>query len=398
MALLLLLTAGCRQLLGFESPTVAGSDGPPVDTVDTPITCTNPEQRCPAEAPICAEGICVECLATELALCAAEQPVCGSDLHCRACASHDECVSEVCLISGACADEMQVAYVAAGSTGTCTKQSPCARVALGMQTGKPILKVTGTVTDTISTNLARTVDVYGDPGAVITRTNNGPIVDTSSSGTVTLHDIAISGGTSTNGVGIRGTSGVLVLDRVRVIANQGLGLDLRGQEVVISRSILAGNLGGGGRIENTKFAISNTLIVQNGSTTTSIGGLRLKADAGSTLELTTIANNTADLNFGNGSGLDCEGSFEAHSSIVTDNTLGGNCAFLASLFDIATPGTGNRVGDPTFLNTDDTGSADFYRLGAGSAALDGALSTIVVDIDGQPRLTGASDMGADERP
>ncbi len=397
--LLLVLTAGCRQLLGFENPTVASSDGPAVDP-DAAITCFPDDQTCPAKAPICAEGVCVECVGTE-GVCGGEQPVCGADLHCRACVSHDECTSEVCLINGACADPLQVAYIEPNTLGDCSQTNPCARVALGMQTGKPILKVTGTVTDIMSANLNRTIDLYGAPGAVITRAINGQVIDTSSLGIVSLHDLTLSGGTSNTGNGIRSTQGTLVLDRVRVIGNEGLGLDIRGGELVMSRAIVQGNANGGARIENTKFAISNSLFVQNGTAGSTIGGLKIKPVVGSSFELNTIADNTNDDLSATTRGLDCDAAFEAHSNIVVNNALGPGCTFHDSLFNSAVipAGSNNLIGDAKFITTLGPTSDGFYRISPGSAARDGGISTITFDIDGQPRPAGAApDMGADELP
>lgn len=395
LALLLVATAGCRQLLGFENPTVAGSDGPPADTADGPITCISEEQTCPATAPICAEGVCVECLGAD-GVCGGDQPVCGSDLHCRACVSHDECDSEVCLISGACADELQVAYVAAGATGTCSKPSPCARVELGMQTGRAILKVSGAVTDTMLVNVNRPVEIYGGSGASISRANNGQVIEASSDGTIAFHDIAISGAVS--GTALRCNGGTLVLDRVRILDNNGLGLDIKATELIVSRSIFFNNSDGGARIENTTFTISNSLFVSNGNASSTIGGLKLKPETGSTFELNTVADNLNDTFNASQRGISCDAPFIAHSNIVTGNSLGANCTFEHSLFDTVVTGTGNLVGDPNFLSIDGPTSASFYRIGAESEALDHGVSTLVIDIDGQPRPAGtAPDMGADER-
>jgi len=393
--MLLVVTAGCRQLLGFENPTVtdATSEGP----LDSPTSCAIGASACPASAPVCVDDVCVECSATELGVCAGTQPVCGSDLRCRACESHAECASDVCLASGACADAVAVAYVAAGGTGDeCTQMAPCERVALGMATGRAILKVRGTVTDAMSTTLARSVQIYGAADAVITRSSNGQIVS-HTAGLVELHGITIANGTSNAGTAIRTDGGVLRLDRVNLVGNGGLGLDVRQATVEISRCIVAGNAGGGLDIENSAFTISNSLIVQNGSASSAIGGARLKPNAGSTFELNTVADNVIQFGPAN-SAVRCDQPFEAHSNIVVGNQLDTGCTFHDSLFDnVNGAAMGNIAGDPDFLDTTTPASPTFYRIGDASAAIDKGVSTLTIDIDGEPRPAGAAtDMGADE--
>ncbi|MBA2541299.1 MAG: right-handed parallel beta-helix repeat-containing protein, partial [Deltaproteobacteria bacterium] len=379
--LLLLLLTGCRQLLGFENP-IAGT--PDDALVDAPIGC-EVSNACPANAPICLDEICVECTEASSTQCAGSTPVCGQDNHCRGCATHAECDSEVCLSDGSCADPASVAYVNPNGAGAaCELALPCATVPLGVATGRPLLKVSGTVVSMNVVAIDRAIEIHADPGAVLTRASAGPIIDITNPGNVTIYDLVIRDATG-GGAGIKLERGSLRIERVRLLRNDGHGLEARNESTVtVRRCIVSGNRGGGLNIENSTFEVTNTLIVRNGTLGSSSGGARLKPAGASVFELNTIADNVS-LNV-NTAGVRCDAAvvaLDARSNIVTTNALDPNCTFSASLFDTQPPaGAGNIQGSPAFASIDPGNELadNYYRITAASAAIDNAVSTLAIDI------------------
>ena len=391
--IVLLFLTGCRQLLGFEQ--VVTSDGS-----TSPISCEASADMCPPTAPICAGGRCVECTSDEPGVCTGAEPSCNTDQQCRACAIHQECASSVCLADGSCASTADVAYVEPDGQGSeCTLMLPCGRLQTALATPRLIIKLTGTVSDPATVLINRAVDIYGGPNAMLTRSINGIILEASNTATIGLHGIAVSGATSTTGIGLRILNATVTLEDVVISNNGGVGIDARNEgALTMRRCIVSNNLQGGLDIQNVPFAITNTLITGNGNAASNFGGLRIKPSPGlsTTFELNTIADNLNSTGSASASGVDCDQEFDAHSNIVVGNSLDDRCTFDHSLFDSLVSGVGNREGKPGFISTQ-LGSVGFYRIGPGSEAIDGAISTILFDIDDQPRPVGtAPDMGADE--
>jgi hypothetical protein len=364
LALLLLLSAGCRQLLGFEGlePADVGS---------------------PAE-----DG-------------RGDGPAVG-------CQVHGDCLSQACLPDGRCADESEVAYVASDGLGTtCVKAMPCGQVNDALGTKRAIVKISGTIAETLQIAIDNTtVSFLADPGARVTRLDNNLSGATFKikEGSATIVGLEITN-TITGQAGIDLEDGSLVLDRVRVTECQGRGLDVRrATELTISRSIFANNVLGGVVLQDARFAISNSLVVRNGSPTSAVGGVRANAsEPGSTFELNTVADNVSNAANTSSSAVSCGEAFTAHSNIVRGfndvAALGSGCTFEHSLFTAAAPpGLGNlQTSDLKFQNVDTPSSSGFFRITATSPAVDQGVSTIAFDIDGQPRPAGAApDMGADE--
>ena len=115
----------------------------------------------------------------------------------------------------------------------------------------------------------------------------------------------------------------------------------------------------------------------------------------------TIADNITAV--ANGKGMTCGGivASTVANSIITGNMPSAStfCPLTYTLTDATVQGTGNKVGAPLF-DPSGTAATDarFYRIQAGSAAIDAAdpAATIARDIDGDARPAGLADMGADE--
>src|SRR5262249_32816638 len=86
------------------------------------------DMDCSGATPFCApDPSCVGCLQSDQ--CPVDLPTCDATTHaCRACASDDDCASQVCdLKTGSCIADANVLYASptGGSTASCSHQDPC---------------------------------------------------------------------------------------------------------------------------------------------------------------------------------------------------------------------------------------------------------------------------------
>ncbi len=408
----LLLLAGCRSILGIEDERV-----PPG------VACASSEE-CPAAAPACLlpEGTCVQCTPDEAAGCTGATPACDVATHtCAACRAHADCASRVCLPDGSCAAEAEIAYVSgAASTvaSSCTLAEPCRQLstALGLAPPRPYVKVLpGTVVENGSMALpGRVVTIVGEPDAVLTRSGGGDFLRIEDpNARVTLVDVTLSHVMSTGSSAIVLKQGELTLLRADVSNNQGVGVDVQGGTIRISRSRFARNAGGGLAIDNLArgFEVVGNVFLENGTPSSGSGGVQLKSAQASPkrVELNSFSGN---LTGGGGAAIHCEdASLTVHSNIVsgvpgssTAQQVSGNCGHAYSIFfwlppGNVPPGPTNRHADPLFR---DPGAGDLHlepgspaQGAADPAAVLDALSEL--DLDGD-RRTSPADAGADEAP
>lgn len=341
---------------------------------------------------------CVECTADEAQACIGDKPTCGNDNKCRGCEAHNECTasSNVCLPSGQCANELDVAYVAPAAQGgtdndQCTRATPCTKVSEALARRRDYVKFTGETDEGGTTTINnQNVTLLADPGAKLIRTSNGLHVAITGSSQVEIYDLEISGGSGNQGIGISlpaGNTATLTLDRVTII----------------------GNAGGGVSISGAQFEITNSIIVKNGGVGSSFGGVDVDdiVNAGlHRLDFNTIAENT-----GPGSantGINCGTVFAplvfsnniVYANIVTGSgrQVGGSANCVMDFSDVgpdASAGANNINVDPLFVRPTDN---DFHLM-PNSPAKDAAdpSATLDRDIDGDARPQGdRRDMGADE--
>ncbi|MBA3456872.1 MAG: right-handed parallel beta-helix repeat-containing protein [Deltaproteobacteria bacterium] len=434
-----------------------GDGGPDVDA--PPVTCDSADD-CMAPTPVCklSSQICVQCTeATEATECTGNKPVCEPTLDvCRACSAHSDCSSAVCLPDGSCAPTAEVSYVDGavplGST-TCSQAAPCPTLEEGFKPtpARRYLKLTGAITDSRAALIDnRNVTIFAAPGASLNRSNTGDVCEIKGTSNVTIHDLTIRNATNGNGLFVR-ESATVTLNAVKIHGNAGSGILFSGGNLTvldssvyqnttngisatagmltvrdssvyenptsgitavgtglltIGSSVIAFNgttgTAGVGLSINSDFSITNTIIAANGGTLSTQGGVVLAtSNPAAVFQFNTVANNRSSAGVALGKrGINCTAAAVAlTNSIVADNDVAGACTVTYSLTAAAIAGTGNKVGDPMFL---DVGSnalvAGFYRIATGSPARDSAnpAATLAVDIDGDPRPTGAADMGADE--
>ena len=258
-------------------------------------------------------------------------------------------------------------------------------------------------------------------------TSGGGIVATA---TGTIADNLISGNTARAGGGIRTVNSMgLLLERNQVIDNQatdgdGGGMNLWGgffMDLTLDGNQVFGNSatakGGGIYLECPggvdPIDISNTVLADNLAATGS-GLYLMVCDAN--IAYSTVASNRGPGADGIGfylrDPLGGDATYSLENSIVVDQATGiyvesGSAALEATFWgtggwanDADTAGSGTLdlgtyifQGDPAFA---DPANRD-YHLTEGSPAIDNGVDTwISVDMDGQVRPAGETDIGADE--
>jgi Right handed beta helix region len=369
------------------------------------------DMQCPSETPICDTGperVCVQCTAARPDECKGKTPVCGSDRACQACVTHADCPGKSCLPDGSCGDDKVVAYVATDKTdNSCNFATPCGRISDALKTGRPYVRISGPIDEAVMLD-SRDVTFLADPGATLTRSSNGILMEIKGTSKVAIYDLEITGASGATGFGISmpsGNTASLRLVHAKLTKHQAGALVASGGSVSIFRSIIADNNGGGvSLMTNKPFAIVGNVFFNNGDVNTIFGGLFLNAiaDAGNRLELNSFTKN--DIQGGAGAAISCNvGGLTAKSNILFDNGPGnqfaGTCAHSSSIVSPgALPvGDTNTAADPLFLD----GPAGNLHISSTSPARDKADPAIdlrgdaALDIDRDKR-TAPVDIGADE--
>jgi hypothetical protein len=405
--------------------------------VDGPTACSTSAQ-CMAPTAVCdtSAGTCVQCIAgAEEDACTGTTPVCGDNHACRGCTAHAECPSsQACLPDGSCADASQVAYVDPGGTDNdqCTQGMKCTLLSKALMTTRPYVKMTGTTNDQVTIN-NQTVTILADPGAKLTSTSNGILLQVQGSSVVKIYDLEVTGASGATsfgismpagntatlslhrvtvsgntGGGISATGGTLTVSQSTVSGNTGGGISATGGTLTVSQSTVSGNTGGGISISGAQFDLTNNMIVKNGSANSAFGGVlvsQITSGAGR-FDFNTVSGNSGDS--GTVTGVLCSVVTQAitfSNNIVYANQVSGggtqvggnNCNWTYSNIGPGddVPGTGNKNEAPLFVNP---GQNNFHIM-ASSPARNTAdpAATLNVDFDGDERPEGGvHDMGADE--
>jgi hypothetical protein len=384
-------------------------------TIDAPERCS---ATMACTTGVCNEqsGICVQCL--QNTDCSANKPICNLQINtCQACTAHSQCTaSNVCLPSGECGTEANVAYLAPNGTdnAVCSIAQKCTVFSKALATTKPFIKVEGSYTEAVAVD--RTVTILGDPGAKFAKTS-GTIVEAKGAAQIAIYDVEITGGgNQTIGVSIpTGQTTALTLDRVTVSKNGMGGIIAASGALNVLNSRIDSNLGGGIQLTGagTRYSIVNSFIIYNGLDTgvqaSPFGAAELSGNqAGNKFEFNTVAFNKSDGN--RAAGLDCGGVMSTvHANIIYANqepTNGtgelaqkrGTCSYQTTNFV-----SGTNVGGAADLGFQSPRVVPFsFKLTASSPAQ--VLDVIkppgmcpATDFEGQPRPEGMGcDLGADE--
>jgi hypothetical protein len=384
-----LATSMCITVDGGLPDGFIGVDGGDMATG----MCTRSDE-CPADAPICGAGMCRKCMNnaddfecgrhsadtprcdTSSGKCAAcrqdtaatdckdPTPICDTTLVCRKCDRHEDCTATgICKPNGACASSFEVATVNKGTTCDNGAGNPYCEISPAVASGKPYVRVMGLAAGTynavsIGAVGSVTVTIVG-PGraaankAVISQAGstavavNSTVIGTTSVTLDGLDMMGSNGGTKFPGVSCNETAGTAsVTIRDSAIHDSGqAGVDSVRCDLVVDRTVVGpNNMGGGIKVTDSVYTLTNSIIYNNSISGTR--GLSLDDTSTGTAAFLTIA--------GNGSGAAAEAGVGCglgtvkviSSSIVVDNNKGaGGSQFIGmcSLMNVVT-------GTDTFAN------------------------------------------------
>ena len=444
---LALVLAGCyhpNPATGVPcAPDLECPDGQTCNTLANPPVCVVGGGSGGLDAPMAGDAPAGDAQGPQCTLdsdCAgtAATPICDATTHtCRGCIADAECTGGVCEeLAGTCVPDAQVVFLSpapvGADAGTCTRAKPCASFNFAFQqlsASRTVVRIgDGSYSD--GAHLSSTtgeVVLSGedrDPaGATITSTNPGGVIQLDLGTDAVLEGVTIANAPG-DGIFARGQ---LVVSRVTVTSSGGMGINVSGQtnttlslldsriatsqlqgvysskgNVDLERDYVLGNLGGGIHVQQGTVTIVNTIVAQNGTTSSSIGGIRLDNPFAPSIVHDTIAYNQNSSGSLSAPGLQCNSSLTVTNLIFADNgTLGERpysslVAPTHSLFEGSTApqGMGNRTGSAAFV---DVTAGDFHILSSSAAIDAAATSSVNVDIDGDVRPYGAGpDIGADE--
>lgn len=408
------------------------------------VSCTAHADACRTDyldKPFCAaDGRCVECVSTEDcqsssspdALCS-PYGACDSSL----CESHSACPeSQACdLESRTCLPVERVIYVD-GTNGTdtfaCTKDVPCRTITRGLEfvgmTRDVVVLSDATYQGPLSVTLQQRVTLIGPavlqtPTAETTaETTVEPVLSVSGSNGLRIHSLSISGAQSYRGsgvecdrariqlwdveisgnhTGINSNGCIITIQQSHIKDNDGIGIKVSWGTLVIERSDIGGNRGGGMQVVDTDFRIQNNFFVENGDTDSLVGGVYISNSSPieqQTFEFNTVADNSSAAE---PVGVACgtQTPMTAANNIVygvknkaaVDHERG--CSWTYSNIEGAESDDENINVLPGFKGTGD------FHLESDSPCIDVADPTakLDVDFDGDARPSGdRADMGADE--
>jgi hypothetical protein len=279
-------------------------------------------------------------------------------------------------------------------------------------TKQPYIKLHG-ITDEAVTINDQNVTLLADPGATLTRSSNGSILQIMGTSMVEIGDLQIGGAKGAGNPGIAippGSNNVkLLLRRATISGNEGAGISCQGGSLTVSRSTISSNQGGGistGGMPIT-FDITNTFIYRNGNpTNATVGGASLAQLVGSGIspsrfEFNTVIDNQIKDSATLSGGVFCDqAGFTGSNNIIARNFVNGDSskttANTSGLCTYLTSTTGQSLTALKFRSPDNN-PYDYHIL-PGSSAIGGATtpSLINIDFDNDPRPQNASDQGADQ--
>ncbi|MBK9035668.1 MAG: right-handed parallel beta-helix repeat-containing protein [Myxococcales bacterium] len=367
---------------------------------------------------------------------ATDAPIDGA----AACATDDACRSQVCD-GGTCLPSDDARYVApiGDDAAPCSQAAPCRTVAraLAARGARAIVVLaSGTYPATVRINpltqseppfdvlLVGGADASQDP-AVITATSDGSNSDGIEvyRGRVRLRNLTVTGSTMNDASDAIWTqpSTTVTLERVTVgpSPNDGLacngcaltatggafidnghqGVQVNNGAATLVANVITRNAGGGLVIDATACTIASNLVVANGALGGAVGGASIKC-TDHRVEHNTFTRNlaldTAASNYQCGStGI---GAINRNNLFDGPARTATGCGHTYSLFTAGMPpaGAGNLVGGPGFVSATD---AHITAASAARGAADPATPTdLTIDVDGQARVQGLRDIGADEIP
>ena len=353
------------------------------------------------------------------------------------CTSDGDCPSQVCGADG-CVAPSAVRYVGpiGDDNGPCSQSEPCSTIARALEVhGTPAYvsigfgSYPGSVMINPSMQLEPAFDVWlvGSEllRPVVIATDDGSNRDgvevyrgavhlrhlevrgspTSTASdaiwadvgtTVTLDDVVV---TAARNDGLECNDCTLVVDRSTFRDNARVGLRVVGGSATVRSSQFRNNSGGAAELSGDDCTVTSSLFFDNGNDTSAFGGASL-ACATHRFDGNTLAGNRATsaafvgVRCLSGSSVVNRNNLFAHPS-----TAAGSCSYSYSLFAsgmVLPSGTGNLIGNPGF-----TSSGDYHITQTSLAHNNGTsagIGAFETDVDGELRIQGRIDIGADEIP
>lgn len=408
---------------------------PDATTSDTTSACG---MDCTPNVCDISSGLCVQCIMSETITCSITKPVCDHHM-CRACKVNTDCQSQICLGSGACVPVTDVAYVQPGRGGCldaascCTQATPCGSLNPALITRRSYVKIApgliqdfGAIIDSTKVNTVNNkVTILGDPGAILTIDNQGPVLTIQGSVSVEIHDLELKGAFGSapgQGDGIRLTPATgdpaegptLNLVHVTIHSNMEHGIHATAGVLSVTQSTISDNDRGGVVVSGsaTKVTITNSFIYGNGkdtaSTGASTGGLMLLPTMSGRLFFNTIVDNSASQNQVAGGAICKTSNPNSCSVVLADHNIIVKNAVVNSGVGNNTQTNITLLGDSFIQGNPSMGDLGFrnppmdYHLSQGDKVINavtdrGACADIGVDFDDDARPQGDKcDLGADE--
>lgn len=274
------------------------------------------------------------------------------------------------------------------------KGLPCTlQAALG--TNRPYIKITGTITENVTVNVAHPATILAEPGASLSK-DSGILLRIEGGSDLTVYDLTLTGTKGgADAISMQnGNTATLTLHRVKVVKNTGAGIKADGGTLNLFQSTIAENEGGGISMGSaTKFAIRNNFIVRNGAGVSKVGGVLVDPAAGSTLEFNTIVDNTAS-GFNMTAGISCTTAISAPNNLVFGNTIGLSADPQIVFCDAERKSFRSEPAAVHFRKSDPN---DYHLTPNTSPDILNKIDCTGEDIDGDRRpQNGGCDYGADE--
>jgi hypothetical protein len=242
--------------------------------------------------------------------------------------------------------------------------------------------------------------LIGDPdgGPVTINVNSGPAIRVNAGGELAIQGftIELTGG-GESGIGIlcgqpTGNRADLTVVQTTVARGTGIGIVANRCNLTLRRSTVDDNDGGGLSLASGNFEITSSLIINNGSASSDLGGVAFGTGSNGTFVNNTVAANRASS--GKAGGVICDPAVTLLNSILADN--GGTKASAGCPAD-----DGTNVSAATLAAA--CGLDGNFKPTTGRCINDGGdndavtNNNLVADREGEPRIkSGKVDIGAFE--
>ena len=385
------------------------------------ISCVDVSAEVGADIPVCDlnSELCVECTADDASACEGTTPVCAASSNtCVDCTEHDQCGSGACnLFSGACFPDnaLWVDKTAPCSGADGSEAKPYCEIQDAVSTvGKSDPTIvwvipSGVYENKVSVESSRIIAIRSSMSADVRLETDGTDALLVNQGSITLLD-HIKVGYPSEDRGIVCSGGSLWADDSSVVERKELGVDgMSNCKLVLRRSKIANNDGGGILLSGGSLRLENSFVVANGGGVSEIGGIATSQGAELNLLYSSVILNQAqdELKLSMGCSPDTSGG--VRNSILLGTTGGGasfECGGLEYEYNALDNG---KIGgtntyiegglDPTWFVKPQTG--DFHLKSGNEEFQDVALwingdPSGDIDGDARPTVDGTVDYaGAD---